>query len=136
MFPDLIPADASARATPPARHTATPALFSPSERAERRFWEFFTAHIRNRNTRLAYLAAVRRFAEWCDRRGLALDQVEPMVVATYVEQASSQGLYVGLLQGPKVSSFGVNASRWRFCKPLPCLLRAVWRPVRVTIRPR
>ena len=89
MFPDLIPADASARPAPPARHAATPALFSPSERAERRFWEFFTAHIRNRNTRLAYLAAVRRFAEWCERRGLALDQVEPMVVAAYVEQLTA-----------------------------------------------
>ena len=72
-----------------ARHAATPALFSPSEHAERRFWEFFTAHIRNRNTRLAYLAAVRRFAEWCERRGLALDQVEPMVVAAYVEQLTA-----------------------------------------------
>ena len=40
----------------------TPELFSPTERAERRFWEFFTAHIRNPNTRLAYLTAARRFA--------------------------------------------------------------------------
>ena len=46
MFPDLIPAEGPARATPLARHAATPALFSHSERAERRFWEFFTAHIR------------------------------------------------------------------------------------------
>ena len=86
MFPDLVPVEASARATPPARRTATPALFSPSERAERRFWEFFTAHIRNRNTRLAYLAAVRRFAGWCERRRVALDQIEPMVVAAYIEE--------------------------------------------------
>ena len=85
MFSELIPADASERPAHPARRAATPALFSPTERAERRFWEFFTAHIRNRNTRLAYLAAVRRFAEWCEHRGLALDQVEPMVVAAYVE---------------------------------------------------
>ena len=73
MFPDLVPVEGPERPPPPARHAATPALFSPSERAERRFWEFFTAHIRNPNTRLAYLAAVRRFAEWCERRGLALD---------------------------------------------------------------
>ena len=89
MFPDLIPAEGPTRATPLARHAATPALFSSSERAERRFWEFFTAHIRNRNTRLAYLAAVRRFAEWSERRGLALGQVEPMVVAAYVEQLTA-----------------------------------------------
>ena len=80
MFPDLVPVEG------PARHAATPALFSPTERTERRFWEFFTAHIRNRNTRHAYLAAVRRFAEWCGRRGLGLDQVEPVVVAAYVEE--------------------------------------------------
>ena len=93
MFPDLVPAEGSARAPPPARHAATPAIFSPSEHAERRFWEFFTAHIRNRNTRLAYLAAVRRFAEWCERRGLALDQVEPMVVAAYVAQTARTCIY-------------------------------------------
>ena len=63
MFPELIPAEGPARPPPPARRAATPALFSPSERAERRFWEFFTAHIRNPNTRLAYLAAVRRFGQ-------------------------------------------------------------------------
>ena len=57
-----------------------------SDRAERRFWEFFTAHIRNPNTRIAYLTAERRFAEWCEHRGLALDQVEPVVVAAYVEE--------------------------------------------------
>ena len=41
---------------PPARiaRLPTPVLFSPSPHAERRFWEFFTAHIRNPNTRLAY----------------------------------------------------------------------------------
>ena len=78
--PTSVPAEAP-RAPHPARapRTATPALFSTSERAERRFWEFFTAHIRNRNTRVAHLAAVRRFAQWCERRGLALGQVEPMV---------------------------------------------------------
>ena len=89
MFPDLVPAEGPARPPPPARYAATPALFSPSEHAERRFWEFFTAHIRNRNTRLAYLSAVRRFAGWCECRGLALDQVEPVVVAAYVEQLTA-----------------------------------------------
>ena len=88
MFPDLLPIEASAAAVPGPRAT-TPALFSPTVRAERRFCEFFTAHIRNPNTRLAYLAAVRRFAEWCERRGVALDQVEPMVVAAYIEQLTT-----------------------------------------------
>ena len=80
----------------PSHRTAAPALFSPTTHAERRFWEFFTAHIRNPNTRLAYLTAAQRFATWCERRGLALDQVEPMVVAAYIEQLS------GTLAAPSV----------------------------------
>ena len=39
----------------------TPVLFSGSNKAERRFWEFFTATIRNPNTRMAYLTAAYRF---------------------------------------------------------------------------
>ena len=85
------PLERPAASPPSARlvHAATPVLFSSSPRAERRFWEFFTAHIRNPNTRLAYLTAARRFAAWCECRDLGLDQVEPMVVAAYVEQLSN-----------------------------------------------
>ena len=36
------------------------------ERASRRFIEFFTANIRNRNTRAAYARAVKQFFDWCD----------------------------------------------------------------------
>ena len=36
-----------------------------------------------------YLTAVRRFAAWCEHRDLVLHQVEPMVVAAYVEQLSA-----------------------------------------------
>ena len=96
MSTGLLPAAGAARPAPPAHRTAAPVLFSPSPHAERRFWEFFTAHIRNPNTRLAYLTAVRRFAAWCEQRGLALHQVEPMVVAAYVEQLS------GALAAPSV----------------------------------
>ena len=56
----------------------TPMLFSGSDKAEKRFWEFFTANIRNPNTRMAYLTAAYRFADWCEVKGLALEQVEPM----------------------------------------------------------
>ena len=90
MFPELIPAEAPGRPPPPARRAAPPALFSPSKYAERRFWEFFTAHIRNWNTRIAYLAAVRRFAGWCEHRGLALDDLEPMLVAAYIEELTRE----------------------------------------------
>lgn len=56
------------------------------ERAGRRFIEFFTANIRNRNTRLAYARAVAQFFDWCDARGLRLETIEPIVVAAYIEE--------------------------------------------------
>ena len=63
----------------------TPALFAESPKTEKRFWEFFTATIRNPNTRQSYLIACFRFADWCEAHGQKLNSVEPMVVATYVE---------------------------------------------------
>ena len=63
----------------------TPALFAVDARAVRRFWEFFAADLRNANTRSTYLAAVYRFADWCEGRGLALATLEPVAVAAYVE---------------------------------------------------
>lgn len=55
------------------------------EETSRRFLEFFTANIRNRNTRAAYAKAVGRFLTWCDEGGFELEDIEPMVVAAYVE---------------------------------------------------
>jgi integrase/recombinase XerD len=66
--------------------SATPAVFAPSEPAARRFWEFFTANIRNPNTRRAYFAAVRRFGAWCDHHGLDLLRLQPVLVAAYIEE--------------------------------------------------
>ena len=55
--------------------------------ARRRFLEFFTANIRNRNTRAAYARAVAQFFRWCEARGLRdLNRLEPVHVAAYVEQ--------------------------------------------------
>ena len=57
------------------------------EDAARRFIEFFTANIRNPNTRAAYARAVADFFRWCDGIGLSrLDAVEPVHVAGYVEE--------------------------------------------------
>ena len=54
--------------------------------AAERTVEFFTAQIRNPHTRAAYAAAVTRFFTWCDARGLALTQISPIAVATYIEE--------------------------------------------------
>ena len=66
--------------------TSLPELFAPNKEASRRFIEFFTAHIRNRNTRTAYARAAAEFAAWCDRNRLReLRDIEPVHVAAYVE---------------------------------------------------
>ena len=56
------------------------------DRASQRFLEFFMANIRNPNTRQAYYHAVRLFLDWCEMHHISLKQVEPMIVAVYVEE--------------------------------------------------
>ena len=58
--------------------------------AAERTVEFFTAQIRNPHTRAAYGTAVTRFFTWCDARGLELEQISPIAVATYIEEMQSQ----------------------------------------------
>ncbi len=55
--------------------------------ATRRFIEFFTANIRNPNTRRAYHRAVVDFFNWLQERELTdLAAIQPVHVAAYVEQ--------------------------------------------------
>ena len=68
-------------------HQALPAIFQPTPAAARRTLEFFSANIRNPNTRKAYARAVTQFATWCEGYGLReLGAIAPMHVAAYVEQ--------------------------------------------------
>jgi len=60
------------------------------EQASKRFFEFFTANIRNRNTRAAYKHAVSQFLTWCQFHQLALLDIEPVHVATYIEHLQQQ----------------------------------------------
>jgi len=57
--------------------------------AATRFIEFFTANIRNANTRLAYACAVGQFLRWCETYGLMLADIRPTAVAAYVEVISA-----------------------------------------------
>lgn len=62
-----------------------PALFAPDAQASRRFIEFFTANIRNPDTRRAYALAATDFATWCERQSLReLRDIEPVHVAAYI----------------------------------------------------
>jgi len=66
--------------------TRLPAIFLAGEKSSERFWEFFTANIRNRNTRRAYYKAACRFNDWCEGRGLFdLGRVKPIQIAAYIE---------------------------------------------------
>src|SRR4051794_15773618 len=56
------------------------------EKTALRFIDFFTAHIRNRNTRAAYAIAVRSFFVWLEtRRVTELRQVRTIHVSSYIE---------------------------------------------------
>lgn len=53
----------------------------------RRFFEFFTANIRNPNTRKAYARAAGDFLSWCQAVGVAaLPAVQPIHVAAWIEE--------------------------------------------------
>ena len=60
------------------------------ERTSRRFIEFFTANIRNRNTRMAYARAVKQFFDWCDKRELELNDIEALSVAASSSSSASR----------------------------------------------
>lgn len=76
--------DATLLATTQNGHLETtgaylPALFvDAGQQASYRFVKFFTATIRNPNTRAAYFRAVQQFCVWRQRRGLALEHVNPV----------------------------------------------------------
>src|SRR4051794_37175513 len=83
--PNPIPVSSRQLAAVGASAGMAPTLFLRSESGARRFWEFFTANIRNRNTRRAYFVAVAGFSAWCERQKLSIDRVEPIHVAAYIE---------------------------------------------------
>ena len=60
-------------------------IVAAGPRAADVYIEFFTATIRNRNTRLAYARACYQFFHWCQENGLTLEAVRPFHVAAYIE---------------------------------------------------
>jgi site-specific recombinase XerD len=84
---EIIPPPALVRA---GLETLPAIIRAQGERAGRRFIEFFTATIRNRNTRMAYARAVKRFFDWCDDHHLKLEDIEPIVISAYVEELGAE----------------------------------------------
>ncbi|MFG1342490.1 site-specific integrase [Xanthobacter autotrophicus] len=83
------------RPAPLATVLAAPALpacvIAAGVTGQTRFIEFFTAHIRNPNTRRAYARDVRAFLDWCTLNGInSLAAISPVHVGTYVEMLSRE----------------------------------------------
>src|SRR3954469_19523035 len=86
----IVPSDRQLTAVGASAGVELPGLFLRSRDSGKRFWEFFTVNIRNKNTRKAYFIAVTQFAAWCEGRGLTdLALVEPIHIAAYIEQLGS-----------------------------------------------
>lgn len=69
-----------------AGHAFPSLILEAGESAVRRFVEFFTANIRNPNTREAYARAVSQFLAWCEARGFHLRDLNPVLVSAYIEE--------------------------------------------------
>jgi site-specific recombinase XerD len=93
--PDSADNSGTGRALSPSSNVSElgglPALFAATPAAHKRTLEFFTANIRNPNTRKAYAHAIGQFAAWCEAHGLKdLGAIEPVHVAAYIEQLQAR----------------------------------------------
>ena len=72
--------------TAPIQSSSLPSIFTARPEAHARMRDFFSSHIRNANTRRAYMEAVRQFSTFCTEHGMSdLTQVQPVHVAAFVE---------------------------------------------------
>jgi hypothetical protein len=69
----------------PSSHAVPATIAAGGEQASWRYIEFFTANIRNANTRRAYARACSQFFAWCEDRGLTLTTIRPFNVSEYIE---------------------------------------------------
>ena len=75
----------------PSPHQPPSLIAAAGERAQTRFLEFFTAQIRNSNTRRAYAQATREFMAWCEMVGIqTITAVQPVHVAAYIEHLTQE----------------------------------------------
>ena len=73
-----------------ALETGLPILIRHAGKAASpRFLEFFTAVLRNPNTREAYARAAVRFCDWCEVRRIQRPQIQPIIIAAYIEELDS-----------------------------------------------
>lgn len=65
-------------------------ILAAGDKAAARFVDFFTASIRNKNTREAYHRAVLKFFLWVEQNRLPLEHIRPFHVAAYIESLSKE----------------------------------------------
>ncbi|NEK54595.1 tyrosine-type recombinase/integrase [Rhizobium leguminosarum] len=64
-----------------------PTMVAADAATRQRFMEFFTANIRNPNTRRSYAKASVEFLCWCEERGVrSLDSITPIHVTGWIEE--------------------------------------------------
>jgi len=85
QLPAPIRPSALTAATPFDSHLVPAIVADAGDHAAWRYIDFFTANIRNPNTRRAYARACSSFFAWCEDRSLALDAIRPIDVSTYIE---------------------------------------------------
>lgn len=102
-----------------------PALIADAgDPAAWRYVDFFTANIRNPNTRRAYARACSRFFAWCEDRGLTLTTKHiPIALLAFVAPAFAEELPID----PAVTEATIAAT---ICKP--GWTKTVRPPIRVT----
>ena len=79
------PADPDTLSRPLGSAMIPSLIAAAGEQAAWRYIDFFTANIRNPNTRRAYARACSTFFAWCDDRGLSLGTIRPYDVSSYIE---------------------------------------------------
>ena len=86
QFPAIVePADPGTLTPLPVGHLILSLIAAAGDQAAWRYIDFFTANIRNPNTRRAYARACGTFFAWCDERGLSLGTIRPYDVSLYIE---------------------------------------------------
>jgi site-specific recombinase XerD len=87
MVDDQLPAviETGALASLPAGAVLPSLIADAGDQAAWRYIDFFTANIRNPNTRRAYARACNRFFAWCEEHGQTLSTIRPYDVSLYIE---------------------------------------------------
>lgn len=81
---DIVTLSPNGLATP--SHQAPNLLLAVGPAGQFAWDEFFRGQIRNRNTRAAYLLAIRRFLTWIEAKGVPLERISPGLVGEYFDQ--------------------------------------------------